>query len=278
MTPAATATVDTTAQVVSTTEVADAFFQTRLQAPGMVVLPGQFVQLRPRPRAGVFPYLRMPLSVAAVDAQQGTIDVLYETVGPKTTALRQLAEGAEVGLLGPIGNSFPAPQSGITPILVGGGIGVPPLIYFGCSLRNAGHDPRLVVGARTAGKHLPDSLLLPAGQVQRATDDGTLGHAGLVTDLLRDALSGPELSLNGGPSTMVYTCGPHGMMAAVAALCAEYNVECFASLEEYMACGFGVCVGCVVERADTQAQKSAYGHYARVCVDGPVFDARQIAW
>jgi dihydroorotate dehydrogenase electron transfer subunit len=77
---------------------------------------------------------------------------------------------------------------------------------------------------------------------------------------------------------VVYTCGPHAMMAAVARLCLEHDVPCFASLEEYMACGFGVCVGCVVERANKDSQPSPYGHYARVCVDGPVFDSRQIVW
>lgn len=262
---------DVTACIISTTEVAEAFFQTRLRA-SMVVEPGQFVQVRPRRPDSVYPFLRMPLSVSAVDPEAGTIDVLYETVGPKTRALRHLASGDEVGLLGPVGNSFPMPPAGVRPILTGGGIGVPPLIYFGTRLRAQGHDPTLVIGARTAGKHLPDSLVQPAAQlVQRATDDGSLGHAGLVTDLLHEALRGPG-------EAIVYTCGPHGMMAAVAGLCAEQGVSCFASLEEYMACGFGVCVGCVVERADKSAQTSPYGHYARVCVDGPVFDAREIAW
>ena len=102
--------------------------------------------------------------------------------------------------------------------------------------------------------------------------DGSLGQAGLVTNLLTEALE------TGPAAPVVYTCGPHAMMAAVARLCAGRDVPCFASLEEYMACGFGVCVGCVVERADKESQPSPYGHYARVCVDGPIFDARQIAW
>lgn len=266
------AVADTTAIVASTTEVADSFFQTRLQVPELLVEPGQFVQLRPRPRDGSHPFLRMPLSVSVVDRSAGYVDVLYETVGPKTKALQRLAEGDEVGFLGPLGNSFPTPQEGTTPILVGGGIGVPPLIYFGTTLRTAGVRPILVVGARTGGKHLPDALLDPAStDVRRATDDGRLGHKGFVTELLQKALHECE-------APVVYTCGPHGMMAAVARICAASEAPCYASLEEYMACGFGVCVGCVVERADKQNQPSPYGHYARVCVDGPVFDAKEIAW
>jgi len=268
------AVVDVAARVTATTEVAEAFFQTRLQVPDAAVEPGQFIQLRPRPLEGTYPYLRMPLSVSAVDRERGLVDVLYELVGPKTVALRRVAVGDEVGFLGPLGNRFPEPATGTTPILVGGGIGVPPLIYLGTTLRTGGrHDPILVVGARNAGKHLPDTLLDPASaDVRRATDDGSLGHAGFVTELLTDVLEA------GPAAPVVYTCGPHAMMAAVARLCAGRDVPCFASLEEYMACGFGVCVGCVVERADKDSQPSPYGHYARVCVDGPVFDARQIAW
>ncbi|HJP32969.1 MAG TPA: dihydroorotate dehydrogenase electron transfer subunit [Candidatus Latescibacteria bacterium] len=262
-----------TARVEATTQVTGAFFQTRLLVPEVTVEPGQFVQLRPRPRQGLYPFLRVPLSVSAVDAEGGLIDVLYELVGPKTGALRALGVGDEVGFLGPLGKPFPVPSAGTTPILVGGGIGVPPLIYFGTCLRAADRDPILVVGARSSDKHLPDGLLEPASsQIRRATDDGSLGHNGLVTDLLEQAL-GASLT-----APVVYTCGPHGMMAAVARLCARRDVPCFASLEAYMACGIGVCVGCVVERADKDSQPSADGHYARVCVDGPVFDAQEIVW
>jgi dihydroorotate dehydrogenase electron transfer subunit len=270
---APSAAADVPARIVATTEVAEAFFQTRLQVPRMTIMPGQFVQLRPRRRESSYPYLRIPLSVSAVDVGKQTIDVLYEQVGPKTSALRHLANGDEVGFLGPLGNHFSPPEPDVVPVLVGGGIGVPPLIYFGASLRADGKQPILLVGARSAGKHLPDDLLNPAAaDVRRATDDGTLGTAGFVTDLLKVTLD--ELA----QSPVVYTCGPHAMMAAVANLCAERDVPCFASLEEYMACGFGVCVGCVVERASNHDQPSPYGHYARVCVDGPIFDARQIVW
>jgi dihydroorotate dehydrogenase electron transfer subunit len=260
---------DLTARVDETVEVARDFYRTRL-AIDLEPEAGQFLQLRPRSPRLTSPYLRIPLSIAA--AGEGWVDVLYEEVGPKTFALSQQRTGDEVGCLGPLGHPFPLPPAGTTPVLVGGGIGVPPLIFFGQTLRDGGAEPLLLVGARSADKHLPDDLLTPAAAaVRRATDDGSLGHDGLVTDLLDEALRDID-------APAVYTCGPHGMMAAVAARCAEADVSCQASLEEYMACGFGVCVGCVVERADKEAQPSAYGHYARVCVDGPVFDARTIVW
>jgi dihydroorotate dehydrogenase electron transfer subunit len=263
---------DSVATVQLTQEVAEAFFLTRLSVDDFLTQaePGQFVQLRPRAADELTPFLRIPLSIAAVDAGEGTVDVLYERVGPKTTALSRLCEGDRLGCIGPLGNAFPAPLTGDA-LLVGGGIGIPPLLFLGKRLRGDGRGVTLLAGARRAGKHLPDPILAPAADTfLRATDDGSLGHSGLITDLLVEAL--PE----GTVEPAVYTCGPHAMMAAVARICAERGVTCHASLEEYMACGFGVCVGCVVPRADED--RGPYEQYSRVCVDGPVYDARTISW
>ena len=148
---------------------------------------------------------------------------------------------------------------------------MPPLLYWGLELKQQTHQTALLVGARTADKHLPSELLEPAADVVRlATDDGSFGHAGLVTDLLRHELD------KKGPCA-IYCCGPHGMMEAVAAMCIEAQVPCQVSLEEYMACGIGICVGCAVELATAKGDTD-YGRYARVCVDGPAFEARQIKW
>lgn len=269
--------VSIAARVVDTREVAEAFYLTRLSVGqgGAAVRPGQFVQLRPRPRDGLTPFLRIPLSVYAADPHEGTVDVLYEEVGPKTRALRHRRCGDEVGYLGPLGNAFPRPdcRSDAELLLVGGGIGIPPLLFLGRLLQGEGHRPRLLVGARSAARHLPDELVTAAAvAVERATDDGSLGHAGPVTDLLVAALAVP------GSPPLVYTCGPKGMMATVARLCAGRRASCFASLEEYMACGFGVCVGCVVPLLEGQTVEGPYGQYSRVCVDGPVYDARRIDW
>ena len=156
-------------------------------------------------------------------------------------------------------------------VLVGGGIGVPPLLYWGLELKQRKYRTVLLVGARTADKHLPRKLLEPAADIVHfATDDGSLGHAGLVTAPLQHELAGER-------PCAVYCCGPHAMMEAVAAICIEAQVPCQVSLEEYMACGIGICVGCAVELATAKGDTD-YGRYARVCVDGPAFDARQIKW
>jgi dihydroorotate dehydrogenase electron transfer subunit len=252
-------------------EVARDFFLARFRAPEIAAeaIPGQFVEIRVN--AGEIPFLRLPLSICAVDREVGSIDLLFEAVGAKTEALKRMEIGNETACLGPLGRGFQVPPLGRTGLLVGGGIGIPPLLFWGEVLRAQGYRTILLAGARTADKHLPDSLLMADSQkVRRATDDGSMGHSGLVTDLLTEELEGED-------EYAVFTCGPHGMMAAVAALCAACGVACQVSLEEYMACGIGICVGCVVEVIPEEGE-SDYGRYRRVCVDGPVFDARQVRW
>ncbi|MEW6755204.1 MAG: dihydroorotate dehydrogenase electron transfer subunit [Candidatus Latescibacterota bacterium] len=265
--------VDEKVRVVRSEEVARRYFRTRLAAPQIAgqAAPGQFCQVRVGD--GVTPLLRLPLSIGLADPQAGTIDLLYQVVGPKSRALGGLAPGSTTACLGPLGRGFVAPPGGHTAVLAGGGIGIPPLLFWGHRLRAGGWHTLLLVGARTVDRHLPDSLLVPAAhEVRRATDDGGLGHPGPVTGLLLQALE------ECGPCT-VYTCGPHPMMAAVAALCAARGVACQASLEEYMACGIGVCVGCVVELHPEEGKAASdYERYRRVCVDGPVFDARRVRW
>ena len=263
--------LDERATVLCNHQVAEGFYLLRLDAPGIAATaePGQFTSLRVSDQ--VVPLLRMPLSFSAVDRQGGTVELLYEARGPKSRLLSQVRDQQTLSCLGPLGQGFALPAAGQRAVLVGGGIGLPPLLFLGARLYQQGHQVVLLAGARNAAKHLPLANLQAAvPQVRLATDDGSLGHAGLVTDLLAQELEAV-------PGSMVCTCGPHGMMAAVAGLCRRRAVPCQVSLEEYMACGFGVCVGCVVEAAD-EGDTGPYGRYRRVCVDGPVFDALQVRW
>lgn len=252
--------------------VAQDLYLARLLAPRIAAAaaPGQFVALRVSARLS--PFLRVPLSVCGADPAAGTIDLLYEVRGPKTQVLSQVRPGDELTCLGPLGRGFSPPGPGRRALLVGGGIGLPPLLFMGEMLRRQGcQDVVLLAGARTALKHLPEAMLQAAAPILRlSTDDGSLGQRGLVTELLQEELAT-------GGERVVYTCGPHRMMAAVARLCGARQVECQASLEEYMACGFGVCVGCVVEVLP-QEGASPYARYRRICLDGPVFDASRVRW
>lgn len=261
--------LDESATVLLNRQVAEGFYLLRLEAPGIAATaePGQFTSLRVSDQ--LVPLLRIPLSFSAVDSQSGTVELLYEARGPKSRLLSQVRDQQTLSCLGPLGKGFAPPAAGQRVVLVGGGIGLPPLLFMGARLRQQGHhEVVLLAGARNAAKHLPLADLQAAvPQVRLATDDGSLGHGGLVTELLAE-----ELAV--APGSMVCTCGPHGMMAAVASLCRRRGVPCQVSLEEYMACGFGVCVGCVVETASGEG----YGRYQRICVDGPVFDALQVRW
>ena len=265
------AVIDEQARLLSNREVAVDFYLARLNAPHIAarVEPGQFVNIQVG--AGIDPLLRIPLSVSGVEREAGIIEVLYEEVGSKTRALSQVGPDEVLSTLGPLGKGFVPPPEDSCVVLVGGGIGVPPLLYWGLELKQRGYRTALLVGARTADKHLPSELLESAADaVSLATDDGSLGHVGLVTDLLQHELAEKGLCA-------VYCCGPHAMMEAVAAICLEAEVPCQVSLEEYMACGIGICVGCAVELATAKGDTD-YGRYARVCVDGPAFDVRQIKW
>jgi dihydroorotate dehydrogenase electron transfer subunit len=215
----------------------------------------------PRPQAGQFymltaaerwgggdderPFLPRAFSVLR-DHGDGTRDFLLEDVGPGTNRLAELEANDGLYLLGPLGNGFARPRDGRRPILVGGGVGIAPLAIWSDALGGA----TTLLGFRDAD-HAAGAALIPGAEV--ATDDGSVGHHGLVTDLL-DLAGRIE----------VYACGPPPMLDAVAALCNDAGVPAQLAMESGMACGFGACFGCVVPTRDG---------YVRLCVDGPVLEA-----
>ena len=213
--------------------------------------PGQFFMLAAAERWGggadERPYL--PRAFSHARAREGRLSFLLEAVGPGTERLAEFGEGEGLHLVGPLGIGWrPAPR----PILVGGGIGVAPLL---CLQDDLGPDHPVLLGFRSALHAEAASLF--AGDVAVATDDGSAGRHGLVTDLLRE-------ELDRDPAATVFACGPPPMLEAVRALCAERGVPAQLAMESGMACGFGACFGCVVP---TKAG------YIRLCVDGPVLDA-----
>jgi dihydroorotate dehydrogenase electron transfer subunit len=242
-------------------------------APG----PGQFAMLAAVDGWGGLederPFLPRAFSVARRHPD-GTLDFVLEDVGPGTERLCALAPGDDVWLLGPLGRGFAPPRDGRRPVLVGGGVGIAPLMIWQDALDGAA---TALLGFRDAA-HAEGAALLPGARV--ATDDGSAGHHGLVTELLVEEIgfalrSSPidgadGLGLGGGAQTSVrryievYACGPPPMLEAVRALCAEHDVPAQLALEAGMACGFGACFGCVVP---TRAG------YVRLCVDGPVLSA-----
>jgi NAD(P)H-flavin reductase len=203
------------------------------------------------------PYLPRAFSFARARPGGGggaDLQFLLEDVGPGTRRLAELAEGDALMLLGPLGAGFEPPAPGTTAVLVGGGIGVAPIL----ALNEALADAAVVLGFRSAA-HAEAAALF--GEVSALmTDDGSAGRQGLVTEPLRELL-------DADPSATVYACGPPPMLEAVRALCTERDIPAQLALEAGMACGYGACFGCVVETKEG---------YQRVCVDGPVFPAQAL--
>ena len=244
--------------------------------------PGQFVHLSV---SGMLA-MRRPISVMSVDADNGTFDLLYKIVGEGTKQLADRKIGDVLSVIGPIGNGFELTDRKI-PLLIGGGVGMPPMIAIAQKIKdNAYYNPYVILGSEVpfpfeasqsslngfnSSKFYTMPLLeewrVPCGLASLQDYEGV--YKGYVTDLAREYLD--SLSSNDLKEVEVFTCGPNPMLEAVSKLSNEYNLPCQASLEEYMACAVGGCAGCVVEVATENGPAMK-----RVCVDGPVFDAKTV--
>ena len=256
---------DVRAEILENAEVAPGHFRLRVRAPYIATdaQPGQFVQVKVGDRHD--PLLRRPMSVGGTDPGAGYVEMLYRAVGVGTGLLAERPVGATLSVLGPLGRPYRLPAEGVT-FLVGGGVGMPPL-HFAATHLPASHT-RVVQGARSASYLLYKREFEALGIEQHvATDDGSAGARGLVTDVLRATLDRTREPVE------ILACGPTPMLVTVSAIAAERGIRCQVSLEERMACGFGICMGCAVRRADKAADDPAY---ALVCTDGPVFDATEV--
>jgi NAD(P)H-flavin reductase len=221
--------------------------------------PGQFYMLAAARRwgggEGERPFLPRAFSVmraGRTDGHPAHLQFLLEDVGPGTNRLCELVPGDELLILGPLGVGFGAPGERRRPLLVGGGVGIAPLAIWQDAL---GSQARVLLGFRDAD-HAEGASLLRAPVI--ATDDGTVGHHGLVTDLL-------AAELDDDSHAVVYACGPPPMLEAVRRICAHRAVPAQLALESGMACGYGACFGCVVP---------THQGLIRLCIDGPVLDAQ----
>ncbi len=224
--------------------------------------PGQFVMVSVG-HGSSDPLLRRPLSIHQVE--NDVLTLLYRVVGKGTRLMSLMKTGEEVSLLGPLGNGF-AIESAAHHCLVGGGLGVAPLLFLGAAIKRQRPTEKLsiLLGGRSRQELLLVDDFQGVAPVSLATDDGSQGLHGLVTDLLAQEVEGPA---------SIYTCGPTPMMKGVAALARQRSWPCQVSLEAMMACGMGACLGCTVERAGFDDSDSKYVH---VCKDGPVFEAGEI--
>jgi dihydroorotate dehydrogenase electron transfer subunit len=235
-----------------------------LQAPEVAARasPGQFVSLGVGAAGTV---LRRPFSIAAADS--GTVELVFEVVGPGTAWLADRRAGDRLDAAGPLGSAFTAPPRRRPALLVGGGYGSAPLAFLARRLAGAGHPVDAVTGAASAARLLaPETLGAPLRHAWVATEDGSTGGRGVVTELL-------DAALDADGAVAVYACGPMPMLAAVSSRAARRGLACQVAVEEAMACGVGVCWTCVIpQRRDGRVE------HVRACLDGPVFDGATVAW
>ncbi len=263
--------------------------------------PGQLELVEPAP------LLRRPFSIArrGDDADGPWIDIIHRVIGPGTAWLASLRVGDAVDLIGPLGNSFDPPADRSLALLVGGGVGLPPMFYLAEALHDQGWQAVALVGATTREllavtldeAQGPDPEALPTLCVDEfsrlsyptvvTTDDGSLGLPGRITDGLARVLA--QMPAGQLRQCVVFTCGPEPMMRSAAELARRYGVPCQACLEQAMACGMGTCQSCVVRieehehpHAMTAATATHPGgrpwRYRLACTDGPVFDAASVVW
>jgi len=253
------------AKILYNKRVKGSYFHLVLGAPGIAreSQPGQFLHIRVTDAAE--PLLRRPLSIHRVKG--GNTELLYEAVGQATKILSRRKPGGYLDVIGPLGNGFTYDLRLTTydlPILVAGGIGVAPLFFLAQKI--ARQKPIVLLGAKTKEDLLCEEEFKKLGcNVKIATDDGSKGVKGKVTELLRSVLR----ATSNERRAAIYACGPKPMLKEISRISKKYRITAEVSLEEHMACGIGACLGCVV---------ATRGGFKRVCKEGPVFKADTIIW
>ena len=270
------------AEIVTNQEIHPTYYRMGLAGPALEVgwEPGQFFMVKIG--SGIEPLLRRPFSIHWME--KGYLEILYRVMGKGTARLPFLQPGETVDLLGPLGRGFSIPADLKVAFLIAGGMGVAPLRGLagqvrarlqgpGTTASGRGPGPKIevVIGGKRRETILSGEKLREMGAaVHITTEDGSLGRKGLATDLLLELLT--KYDSAGSVLSAIYVCGPHALLGKVARMAAAAGIPCQVSMEEYMACGLGACMGCAVK---TRTQPDSY---QLVCKDGPVFDAKEISW
>ena len=220
--------------------------------------PGQFAQLLVNNSTTAF--LRRPISINYFDKENNEMWLLIQNMGEGTKKLTEMKVGETLDILFPLGNKFTMPKQDHTTLLIGGGVGTAPLLFLGKRLLENGFTPEFLLGGKTKNDITQFEDFEKLGVVNVTTDDGSMGEKGLITS---------HSILNSKQINKIYTCGPKPMMIAIARYAAYNNIDCEASLENHMPCGFGACLCCV--------EKTTRGNIC-VCTEGPVFNIKELKW
>lgn len=249
-----------TAVILEQREISDQIYSLWLHADDIVreARPGQFVSVYCRDESRLLP---RPISICELDKESGRLRLVYRAVGAGTQEFSFYGPGETLELVGPLGNGFPLDKGYEKPLLIGGGIGVPPMVELAKWLPG---DKAIVSGYRNGDLFLKEELSRNAA-LYVATEDGSAGTKGNVLDAVRE---------NRLEADAIFACGPAPMLRALKAYAAEQGIDCYLSLEERMACGIGACLACVCTSKDVDAHTNVKNK--RICKDGPVFAAEEI--
>ena len=249
-----------TAVILEQREISEQIYSLWLHADDIVreARPGQFVSVYCRDESRLLP---RPISICELDKESGRLRLVYRAVGAGTQEFSSYDPGETLELIGPLGNGFPLDKGYEKPLLIGGGIGVPPMVELAKWLPG---DKAIVSGYRNGDLFLKEELSRNAA-LYVATEDGSAGTKGNVLDAVRE---------NRLEADAIFACGPAPMLRALKAYAAEEGIDCYLSLEERMACGIGACLACVCTSKDVDAHTNVKNK--RICKDGPVFAAEEI--
>lgn len=246
------------AEIIRHTSLSDGIFDMTLKAEEIAkeAKAGQFISVYLNNKSKILP---RPISICGIDKEAGTLRIVYRTVGDGTKELSDYKEGEMVKILGPLGNGFT--QKDKKAILIGGGIGIPPMLEL---MKQLDCDKTAVLGYRDSDMFLKDEFEA-VGDVVISTEDGSFGTKGNVIDAIKE---------QGVEGSIIYACGPTPMLRGIKAYAEEMGIEAQISMEERMACGIGACLACVCKSKEKDAHSNV--HNKRICKDGPVFLSTEV--
>lgn len=226
--------------------------------------PGQFISVYTKDKSKLLP---RPISICEIDKEKGRLRIVYRIAGAGTREFSTYKEGEDISVLGTLGNGFPLEETaGKRVMLIGGGIGVPPMLQTAKELSDRGITPTIVLGYRDKNLFLKEDFD-KYGKVYIATDNGDVGTHGTVIDAIR---------ANNLDTDLIFACGPMPMLRALDTYAGEHSIKAYVSLEERMACGVGACLGCIVKTKEVDHH--SHVNNARICTDGPVYLSTMIDW
>ena len=251
-----------TVTVVSQKQIGTGIYDLTIQTKEIAAAAkaGQFVSVYSNDASKLLP---RPISLCGIDRKAGTLRLVYRVTGEHTGTeeFSRLQAGDTMKIMGPLGNGFTV-EKGRKTFLIGGGIGVPPMLQLAKEMKDAGENFQIVMGYRDAGTFLLDEFK-EQGESFVATEDGSVGTKGNVLDAIRE---------NHLDADVIYACGPTPMLRALKAYAEEQNMTCYVSMEERMACGIGACLACVCNSTEKDAHSNVKNK--RICKEGPVFNAK----